>query len=120
MPRTVSATEAKTRFGTIADWAIEENDDVIVESHGEPKVVIIPYAEYQRLSRLSEEARRRDVLERLHGLRATVRERNADLSEEEADALARRFTSDVIREAMDDARATADDQPRRPLVASDS
>lgn len=117
MPRTVSASEAKTRFGAIADWAIEENDDVIVESHGQPKVAIIPYKEYQRLSLLREEARRRDALARLRGLRATVRERNSDLSEEEADALARRFSEEGIREWVDDASGIADVKSRRAGTA---
>lgn len=43
MPRTVSASEVKTKFGAIVDWAIESKDDVIVESHGQPRVVIIAY-----------------------------------------------------------------------------
>ncbi len=49
MPRTISASEAKTRFGSIMNWAGESQDDVIVESYGEPKVVIIPFGEYQKV-----------------------------------------------------------------------
>jgi hypothetical protein len=37
MPRRVSASEAKTRFGAIADWAVESQDGIIVKSHGQPK-----------------------------------------------------------------------------------
>jgi prevent-host-death family protein len=102
MPRTVSASEAKARFGSIADWAVDANDDVIVESHGQPKVAIVPYDEYQRINQLREEARRRDALARLRDLRESVRSRNRDLTEEEADALARRFAREVIRETMGD------------------
>lgn len=122
MPRTVTASEAKTRFGSIADWAVEANDDVIVESHGQPKVAIIPYEEYQRISRLREEARRRDALERLRGLRESVRERNRDLTDAEADALARRFAREVISETMDDDRAAGNGESRNagPSDASSS
>ena len=65
MPRRISASEAKTRFGAIAEWAAESQDDVIVESHGQPKVVIISYQEYQRLLALRDQARRHQALQQL-------------------------------------------------------
>ena len=39
MPKTVSASEAKAKFGAIVGWTIEFEDDVIVQSYGKPKVV---------------------------------------------------------------------------------
>ena len=104
MPRTVSASEAKTRFGTIADWAAEAQDDVIVESHGQPKVVIISFEEYQRVVVLREEARRRQALERLHRLRDRVSARNQDLDEEGAVAWADRVVREVVREMIDEGK----------------
>ena len=104
MPRTVSASEAKTRFGTIADWAAEAQDDVIVESHGQPKVVIISFEEYQRVVVLREEARRRQALERLRSLRDRVRARNQDLDEEGAVAWADDLTREVVREMIDEGK----------------
>jgi prevent-host-death family protein len=100
MPRRVPATEAKTRFGAIADWAVENEDEVIVESRGEPKVAIIPFEEYQRLAHLREEARRRAALSRLERLRERVRARNQDLDEEQAESLADRFTREVITDMV--------------------
>ena len=105
MPRTVSASEAKTRFGAIADWAAEFKDEVIVESHGEPKVVIISYEEYQQVLRLREEARRQSALLRLRSLRDKVRVRNRDLDEQQAASLASRFSQEVAAEMADEAKA---------------
>jgi PHD/YefM family antitoxin component YafN of YafNO toxin-antitoxin module len=104
MPRTVSASEAKVRFGAIAHWAVESNDDVIVESYGEPKVVIISFGEYQKMSALREEARRQSALMRLRGLRDRVRARNQDLDEGQATLLANRFSKEVVAELADEGK----------------
>jgi prevent-host-death family protein len=50
MPRTVSASEAKAHFGSIVDWALDHEDEVIVESHGQPKVTIVPFEEYRKMA----------------------------------------------------------------------
>ena len=96
MPKTVSASEAKTRFGSIMSWAVEAQDEVIVESHGAPKVAIVPFQEYEKLLRLRQEARRREALSRLEKLAERVSKRNRDLSVEEAEALADRLTRETI------------------------
>jgi len=98
MPKTVSATEAKVQFGSIVDWAVAEQDDVIVESHGQPRAVIISFEEYKRVLALRERVRREEVLGRLRDLREEVRARSANLSEEQAAALAARFAKDVQAE----------------------
>jgi len=102
MPRTVSASEAKTKFGAIVDWAAESKDDVIVESHGQPKVVIISFDAYQQVLKLREEARRQSALLRLRNLRDRVRARNQDLDEEQAASLAGRFSQEVVTEMADE------------------
>ena len=61
VPKTVSASEAKTRFGVLLDWAVDHGDDVIVESHGKPKAVIVPFEAYRTMLKLREEPRRRDA-----------------------------------------------------------
>ena len=96
MPKTVSATEAKTRFGEMVTWAQQNQDDVIVESHGKPHAVIISFEEYQRILTLREKARREEVLRKLDDLREQVSSRNQDLSEEEALALADHLTRETI------------------------
>ncbi len=104
MPKTVSASEAKTQFGSIMSWTTECKDDVIVESRGRPKVVIIPYEEYQRLLTLREAARRQEALAQLERLREKVRARNEDLSEEAAASLADRFTREVVEDMAKEGR----------------
>ncbi len=100
MPRRVSASEAKTKFGAIVDWTLESNDDVIVESYGKPTVVIMPFGEYQKLLDLREQARRREALVLLENLREQVLARNQDLDEAQAESLADRFTRDVISDMV--------------------
>lgn len=106
MPKTVSASEAKIRFGSIVDWALESNDDVIVESYGKPKVVIMPFVEYQKVLVLREQARRQEALAELERLREQVRARNQDLDEAQTESLADRFTRDVIDDMVEEKKIT--------------
>lgn len=96
MPKTVSATEAKNGLAALIGWVSRNRDEVIVESHGEPVAAIISYAEYESLKELREQARRRAALESLRGLRRRTLAKNADLTDEEADALADRFSHDLV------------------------
>ena len=98
MPKTVSATEAKNRLGAIIGWVLQTKDEVIVESRGEPKVVVVPFSEYERLKGIREQVRRQEALAKLEKLRECVRSRNRDLSGEEADALADRFSREIIED----------------------
>ncbi|MEZ4517611.1 MAG: type II toxin-antitoxin system Phd/YefM family antitoxin [Chloroflexota bacterium] len=49
MPKTISVSEAKNRLSAILEWAVEHEDEVVVESRGEPKAVIMAYGEYEAL-----------------------------------------------------------------------
>lgn len=98
MPKAVSANEAKQKLGFLLGWVTENHDEVIVESHGKPKAVIMAYAEYETFQHVKEQARRREVLQRLRTVKARVSARNRDLTEEQAMGLADRFTRDVIDE----------------------
>jgi prevent-host-death family protein len=101
MPKTISASEAKTRFGEMVAWAQDNQDDIIVESRGRPNAVIISFEEYQRILDLRERARREEALARLERLRQRVSARNQDLSDEEiestADELSREAVTNLIR-----------------------
>ena len=96
MTKTVSATEAKNRFGTVLGWVTDGGDEVVVERQGRPQAVIIPFAEYQKVQELRERQRRQEALEQVRRLRDEVSARNSDLTEEQAVALADRFVRDVI------------------------
>ncbi len=55
MPKAVSATEAKNRLGALLGYVTEQQDEVIVESQGKPKAVLLSYAAYQDIELLREE-----------------------------------------------------------------
>lgn len=86
--RTVSATEAKNRFGAIVKSALESDEVILVENHGEPYVYMVPPGEFERLQEADKELQRRTRLERLESIMRRQAERNSDLSSDEAEALA--------------------------------
>ncbi len=97
MPKTVSATYVKNKLGTVVSWVLENQDEVIVESRGEPTVVIMPFAEYERVQDLREQERLNQALARLRKLREEVRARNLDITtDEQALAVADEITRAVI------------------------
>ena len=97
MPKTVSATEAKNNFGAVIEWATQNQGDVVVvKSHGEPKVVVMSFAEYEKVKEIKDKERRRQILKELEALRAESLERNKDLTPEEGDELAERFSQELI------------------------
>ena len=50
MQRTMSATEARIRFGELMRHVVEKQEPVIVEHSGKPCVVVISVDKYQQLS----------------------------------------------------------------------
>ena len=98
MSKAVSANEAKNRLGSLLRSVSTGGDEVIVESHGKPKAVIISIETYEEMLQLREQKRRTDALAELRALRDEVRSRNASLGADEAEALADR----VSREMVDD------------------
>lgn len=96
MPKTISATEAKNKLGALIGWVLEHEDEVIVESRGEPKVVIVPFSEYEEFRRLKEQARRKEAFARLEALHEKISSRNQDLTPEAGDALADRFSHEFV------------------------
>lgn len=97
MPKTVSVSEAKNQLSAVMDWAVENSDEVVIESRGEPKVAILSYEEYQEFLALREQARRREALRQLEELAERMQVRNADLSAEEVEQLADEITSETMR-----------------------
>lgn len=97
MVRTISATEAKVNFGSVTRQVVDSDEPVIVESHGQPRVAIVPVQQLDRLAELEEQERRRVWLERARALRARVREKNQDLTDEQAEQIA----DEIVRDAVD-------------------
>lgn len=105
MPRAVSANEAKNRLGSLLRY-VSEGDEVIVESHGKPKAVIMSIAAYEEIQTLREQKRRAEALEQLRTLRAEVRVRNQDLTDEHATALAERFSHELLDDRATEGKVT--------------
>ncbi len=51
MERTVSATEARIHFGELMRQVVQSHEPIIIERSGEPHVVVLSVAEYERLLR---------------------------------------------------------------------
>jgi prevent-host-death family protein len=94
--RTISATEAKVNFGAVTQRVIDDGEPVVVENHGQPRVAIVPVEKLDRLAELEEQERRRVWLERVRALRARVREKNQDLTDEQAEQIADEIVSDAV------------------------
>ncbi len=99
MPKTVSSTEAKSRFGELLKWAAQSKDEVIVKLYGEPAAVIISYAEYEEVEKLRKREQKRKAFEALETLRQEARRQNPELTAEDAYRLAG-FSEKVIRETL--------------------
>lgn len=97
MPKTISVSEAKNQLSAVLDWAVENGDEVVIESRGEPKVAILSYAEYQEFLAFKEQARRKEALRQLEELAERMWARNADLSDEEVEELAEEISQETIQ-----------------------
>ena len=116
MPKTVSASEAKNRLGAVVSWVLSNQDQVIIESHGEPTVVVISYAEYEKLVGIKEQQRRQDAIQKLRELRERVRAQNQDITtDEQAMEIADRF----VREVIDDMVKEGKIKFEEPIVPPD-
>jgi prevent-host-death family protein len=99
MPKTVTASEAQSHFGSMLQWAIEHSEGVIVERRGKPSAAIISYAEYEELTRLRKMEKKRQAFETLKTIRRRVQRQNTDLSAEAAYRAAG-FGETVIQETL--------------------
>lgn len=95
--KTVSATEAKNRLGALIGEVENGNGVVAIERHGHPSVVVVSAAEWAEVAEMRERLRRKEAWDQLMELAREVSARNADLTQEEADALA----DEIADEAMD-------------------
>jgi prevent-host-death family protein len=97
MTKTVSVSEAKNKLSAMLQWAVENGEEVVIESRGEPRAVILPYDGYEELLLLREQAQRRQALQLLDAIAARAQERNADLSAEEAEQLAEEVSEETLQ-----------------------
>ena len=69
---------------------------MIVESHGKPKVAVISYDRFEKLQELEEQARRAWAMEQLRQLEERIDNRNSDLTDEQIEELADRFSREFV------------------------
>jgi len=106
MAKTVSSTEAKVNLGSIMDWAVENQDNVVVESRGKPRVVIVPFEAFEEYKRFREQARREAAFKRLAEIAQEVQAKNEDLSPEAADELAEEITREAVNHLVAKGKVT--------------
>lgn len=75
MPRVVSATQARIRFGELMRWAAETHEPITVERDGRPYVVILSVEAYRRLKDAQTRSTWQDVLSRVREFRARLQAR---------------------------------------------
>ena len=64
MERIVSATEARVHFGEMMRRAVEDREHIIVQRSGKSYIVLLSYAEYQRLGEKHNQADWKDLVAR--------------------------------------------------------
>ena len=100
MPKRVSATEAKINLGSMMEWTVVESDEVIIESRGKAKAVLVSYSFYQQMQKIKEVLRRERALLELEALATRVQYGQENLSTEKVDEIADRFVGGVLREMI--------------------
>jgi prevent-host-death family protein len=79
MQKTVAAADLGKRFRAVFDEVTEDHVPYVVTRGQHPEAVLVPYDEFQRLQKGSDD----EVLRRFDEVRARIRERTANFSEEQ-------------------------------------
>lgn len=80
MERRVSATEARVHFGALMRRVVERDEPAVVEKAGEPQVVVISFAEYQRLKGQPDQEQRMEAVRRVLDFAAELRRENPNVT----------------------------------------
>lgn len=104
MVKTVSADEVLNQLDSVLGYVSDQGDEVIVESHGEPKAVIMSLTAYDDVKAMREERRRAELLEDFHRLNDRIAAHQHDLSEDEAIEL----SVEISREINNDLAARSE------------
>jgi prevent-host-death family protein len=98
--KTMSSNDVKQRWGSVMNAVSGPDDAVIGESHGKPKVAVISYDRFEKLRELEEQARRAWALEQLRQLEERIGDRNRDLTDDQIDELANRFSREFVEDLV--------------------
>lgn len=97
----VSSTYAQNNFGSIIALMVREAPTpIVIEKHGKPQAVVLPYQEYQEFLAFRQLKERQKVWEKVEALRHEVSQRKGNHSRQLAELatqpLARSKTSQTI------------------------
>ena len=87
MRKTISSNDAKQRWGALLGDVSERGDEIIVQSHGKPKAVVLSISAYEELQAMREQRRRAEALERLRRLNERIAKSNLGSTETEEEAI---------------------------------
>ncbi|MFZ4656768.1 MAG: type II toxin-antitoxin system Phd/YefM family antitoxin [Caldilineaceae bacterium] len=90
----IASSQVQQKFGTVFDQ-VTQNEDVIIERYGAPRIAMINYTRYERLLRAEQEL----LQQRLQQASAAVARRAVHLTEAEID--------DLIEEARNESQPEA-------------
>ncbi|HRJ41775.1 MAG TPA: type II toxin-antitoxin system Phd/YefM family antitoxin [Caldilineaceae bacterium] len=88
MSVSVSSNEARSSLGRLLRLAAEKDEKVVIEVRGQPKAVLVSYADYQELLRWKKSQQAVSALEKIRAARESVLARTEELSERDAYRLA--------------------------------
>jgi prevent-host-death family protein len=110
--KTISANDAKQRWGSVMSAVEKDGDRIVVASHGKPKVAVVSVGDLERLEALDARERRENALQRLRALEERIGNRNSDLTDQEIEQLADRASREAFDElAAEDKLLFERDQP---------
>lgn len=98
--RAVSVSEAREQFSSFINWTAQNQDDVVIQSRGQAKAVLIPYVDYGLLQIAREQQRKKEALEELKQIAQEVRSRNQTITPSEAEQIADEVTREAIAGLM--------------------
>lgn len=79
MQKTVAVADLEKRFRAVFNEVTEDHVPYVVTRGEKPEAVLVPYEDFQRLLKQSDD----EALRRFDEVRARIRERTAGFSEEE-------------------------------------
>ena len=105
MTKIVTDAELQDELAAVIDWVRSRREEVIVESRpGTPDLVIAPYSEFvqlnDELTKLREQERRRAAGDEVRAIGARAAARNQDLTPEQVEELADRFSHEFVEELL--------------------
>jgi prevent-host-death family protein len=110
--KTVSATEAKNRLGSLLAELSNGTEAIVIVHYGNPRAVLVSAEQWDQLSHARDRLRRLEAWEQLRELAAESSDRNADLTQEEADAIADEIADEAMARVVARARSRWEERSR--------